>query len=194
MNRGFTVVEVLITLIIMAILLTLGTIGIRSSLVNARDAERQSDIEIIARGLEEYYKRGHPYYIAGPTKGSYPGSNTMIAMSGAGWCDTAYFKNPSQAALYSVCRRYHSEALPGVSDAALTAPDRSGPELANPWLVDQAEIPNWINTAINEGKYVYLPLTETGAHCYSDTSCPRYELYYKKEATGEKITVKSKHK
>ena len=40
MVRGFTVIEVLVTLVIMSILLGLGTVGIRASLVNGRDAER----------------------------------------------------------------------------------------------------------------------------------------------------------
>ena len=51
MNRGFTVVEILVTLVVMAIILTLGTVNLRSSLANGRDSERKSDIESITRGL-----------------------------------------------------------------------------------------------------------------------------------------------
>lgn len=193
MNRGFTVVEVLVTLVIMAILLGLGTLGIRSTLANGRDAERQADIETIARGLERFYAQGYPYYIAGVTKGSYPDSNMKIHLDGTGWCEAAYFKNADQQALYSDCRPgdgYWEEVM-GISDAAQTPPNMTGKNLWNPWLVSEADIPAWITARLNEGKYVYLPMNDNGSHCYG--GCYKYELYYKKETTGEVVTVKSKH-
>lgn len=51
-RRGFTVVELVVVMVIMAILLAIGGLAIGSSRANARDAERTSDIEILARGLE----------------------------------------------------------------------------------------------------------------------------------------------
>lgn len=194
MNRGFTVVEVLVTLVIMAILMGLGTVGLRATLANGRDAERQTDIETIARGLEVYYTRGNPFYIAGTTKGSYPGSNMKIHIDGTGWCAAAPFYNESQQALYNTCRPgdgYWSEAF-GVSDAALTPPNKTEPALWNPWLVGDAEIPARTTTELNNGNYVYMPFTANDTHCYEDT-CPKFELYYKKETTGEVVTVRSKH-
>lgn len=200
MNRGFTVVEILITLVIMTILLTLGVITVRESLAQARDAERAEDVAILARGFENYYKRGNPYYI-GPaiTKGSYPGANNMIAMDGSGWCDSAYFKNASQAALYSVCKNYMLDALPGITVAALTPPEFNNPQLTNPWLSTGSDSPTQlINTfmsdRLNEGKYVYKPMTSTNlALCYDAGNCTRFVLLYKKETTGEIVEVWSKH-
>jgi len=200
MNRGFTVVEILVTLIIMTILLTLGTVGIRSSLANARDAERADDIATIARGLEQYYKRGNQYYIGtGSTQGTYPGSNTMMSISGAGWCNTATIENSTEAAKFSVCKPYFSDALPGVTTSALTPPDRSTIGFQDPWQTPDSTtnvlITSWMQTEINAGKYIYKPMySDSYQLCYDDTNCSRYALFYKKETTGETVTVWSTHR
>jgi prepilin-type N-terminal cleavage/methylation domain-containing protein len=197
MKRGFTVVEILITLVVMAILLGLSTVGMRAMIANGNDSERANDIATIARGLEQYYDIGNPFYIPSSTKGSYPGVNMNISMDGSGWCDTAYFKNPGQAALYSVCRRYWTEALPGTSESAFTPPGMSGPAVSFPWLVGEATpvaIMNpWIMDRLNEGRYVYKPLNDDNSVCYGETTCRRYALMYKKETTGEIVTVMSRH-
>ncbi len=57
-RRGFTIVELVIVITIMAILLTLGVVNLRSAQANARDTERKTDIESIAQHLETYYTSG----------------------------------------------------------------------------------------------------------------------------------------
>ena len=59
-QNGFTLIEVLVTLVIMTLLLSLGMVALNSGRVQTRDAERKSDIETIARGLENYYNDGDP--------------------------------------------------------------------------------------------------------------------------------------
>ncbi|MES2876490.1 MAG: type II secretion system protein [Patescibacteria group bacterium] len=197
MNRGFSIVEVLVTLIVIGILLGLGTVGLRASLANARDAERQADIEVIARGLEAYYDRGNPYYIAGGTKGSYPGSNMVVSINKDGWCPGTIFPDAGQAAKYSACKDYWSDALPGVTQAALTPPGKSGKGLSNPWLQPESNplqiMMPAITAAINDGYYVYKAMSDSDQHCYDDTGCTRYALIYKKETTDEVVIVRSKH-
>lgn len=197
-KRGFTLIELMIVMIVTATLLGLGVAGFSGIQAQARDKEREADIEIIARGLEQYYKRGNPYYKGeGTTKGTYPGSNTMISIEGTGWCDTAYFKNPEQAAAYSVCKRYYSDALPGVTIAALTPPGKTSTELKHPWLTADAGsnqlITAWIQQELDAGNYVYKPMGDTDALCYGATDCRRFALFYKKETTGEVVIVRSKH-
>ena len=199
MNRGFTVVEIIITLVVMTILLSLGTVGIQGSLANARDAERAEDIGVIARGLEQYYKRGNPYYIGtGATQGTYPGADMMLSMDGTGWCPSTSTQDTTQAAKYSECRRYYSDVLPGVTDDALTPPNKTSVMLSNPRLTTGADstttlITTWMQSEIDAGKYVYKPMGTDYALCYAETTCRRFALFYKKETTGETITVWSTH-
>lgn len=55
---GFTLVELLITMTIMVILLTLAVVNLRSNQATARDEERKADVTAIAQQLETYYKSG----------------------------------------------------------------------------------------------------------------------------------------
>lgn len=54
-QRGFTLVELLVVILIMGVLLTIGTVSLRNSQIDSRDNERASDIENIGRNLETYY-------------------------------------------------------------------------------------------------------------------------------------------
>lgn len=56
-QRGFTIIELAIVMAIMAILLTLGTLGFRSYMAHARDKEREADIAAIQNYLESIYPR-----------------------------------------------------------------------------------------------------------------------------------------
>jgi prepilin-type N-terminal cleavage/methylation domain-containing protein len=58
-HRGFTIVELIIVITIMAILMTLGVVNLRNAQVNARDTERKTDISTIAKYLEVYYTSGN---------------------------------------------------------------------------------------------------------------------------------------
>ena len=81
--RGFTVVELVVVMTIMAILLTLGFVSLNSSQVNARNTERKADIDAIATGLESRYAR--PNVSANATyvnRGSYPGAFEIRHMEG----------------------------------------------------------------------------------------------------------------
>ena len=72
--RGFTIVELVVVMTIMAILLTLGVVGLNASQLNARNMKRDTDIDAIAKGLEVRYVRGNAYAVAPAyiNKGSYP--------------------------------------------------------------------------------------------------------------------------
>lgn len=57
-RRGFTIVELIITITIMGILLTLAVINVSSTQMNARDDERKADAEALSSSLEAYYGSG----------------------------------------------------------------------------------------------------------------------------------------
>lgn len=54
-RRGFTIIELVIVITIMAILLTLGVVNLRGTQASARDSERTTKAESIAQHLEAFY-------------------------------------------------------------------------------------------------------------------------------------------
>lgn len=183
MKRGFTVVEVLVTLVIISIILGLGTVGLRSTLANGRDAERKADIETIARGLEQFYDGKVP-----GKKGSYPAYNEF-------WFD-----------LHEQDKPYISY-LPGTSISAFTTPSGNGnsgrfqmmcifespsgywstqPGCESPGNEDKIE------SVIQNDVYGYEAIESNGTFCYNSSYCTSYNLYWYSEVNQKVMTVKSK--
>ena len=216
--RGFTLIEVLITLVIMVILLALGVAAMSSIEAHARDSEREQDIETIARGLELRYKLGSTYTELNgspPTEGAtvtnkpgaYPGNNEM-------WQLLWYRTIPV------------SDDLPGVSDSALKTPTGgdfnalcffypynggcdSSESGCNPSTTAdcwKAEKPIALQAAFTDGnggwkdRYIYEFIGRDGRYCSGD-ACVRFNLYWISETDktvykgipGLKV-YKSKHK
>lgn len=61
-NTGFTIVELLVTLTIMVILITLATVNLMDSLTGGRDVERESDVQNIISFQEGLYERNSASY------------------------------------------------------------------------------------------------------------------------------------
>ena len=59
---GFTIVEIVITLTIMAILVSLAAVNLRSSVLQANDQERITDITNIMSYQDSYYERNNSSY------------------------------------------------------------------------------------------------------------------------------------
>lgn len=181
MNRGFTVVEVLITLVVIGILLGLGTVGLQSTLANGRDAERKADVETIARGLEQRYSMGNPVVtsVTNPNesqKGSYPSNNEMEHMRGLDRSAQGYTPGV-------VAGGYLTQGLPGTSEASYTNP--SG---VNNWEI----LCGWACAAVENGpqisarfagqdKYLYEPLNETGTAICCCGPCSGFNIYWMSE-------------
>ncbi len=59
-QAGFTMLEILVVMIIIAVLVTLGLSSFRSAQIKSRDSKRVSDLKQVARALETYYSdKGH---------------------------------------------------------------------------------------------------------------------------------------
>lgn len=189
-GRGFTIVELVVVLTIMAILLVLVTVGLAASQKNARNAKRVSDIEAIARGLEVRYKQGNPRATesGGMTNpGQYPGSNEMLHITG--W-DRATF-TPIQ-----IVGGYLTDALPGTTTSNFIPPGATGIAfgLSCVWACDAPETPAAnavINSQTTMTTYIYEPVGKNGEFC-ANSGCVRYNLYYRDE-DGVLQTVRSEH-
>ncbi len=203
MSRGFTLIEILVTISIMVILLTLAVANLRSTQVQARDTERRNDAESIARGLEERYNLGNTTatlpagYV---NKGSYPGNNEIVHMMG---CERS--ASPEAFTPTKVQGGYLTAGLPGTTEKSLTSPGKedvvvwnvsgcedSSPHSIHPACVDScqpAENLTQINTALTAAadRYVYEPYYYDASNqkliCSGlEGGCRGFNLYWRSEA------------
>ena len=78
--RGFTVVELLVVIVVIGILSTVAAVSYRGVQRDARDSERETDIQIIMASLERFYDEN----------GHYPGGTAVTGASGG---TAGYFQN-----------------------------------------------------------------------------------------------------
>ena len=184
-RAGFTLIELLITITVMVMLIVVAVISLRSSQASARDEERKTDIETIARGLEQRYTNGNPVVTA-PSyvqKGSYPGTNEIL--HGMGWDRFGY--DPLQ-----VVGGYLTELLPGTSPANFVPPNNGTFEASCVWACQPAETQSFIDSISTPSKYIYEPIDKTGNIC-SAGDCVRFNLYYRTERDNVVHKVMSKN-
>ena len=188
--RGFTIVELVVVMTIMAILLTLGVVGLNASQLNARNMKRDTDIDAIAKGLEVRYVRGNAYAVAPAyiNKGSYPSVQEFrhaqgIAITGI---------SPTQTSMYLdqilTGTKIDNFIPPGAGDGA----DIKTTFKPVCTTACTAGVAATINTAINGSNnvYVYEPVSADGNVCVN-TECIRYNLYYLPEGASVYKTKES---
>lgn len=176
-KRGFTIVELVVVMTIMAILLTLGLVSMRRAQATARDQERSADAQAIAKGLEARYTRGNPYATATfITQGAYPSTEEFLHAE-TGTARTGITS--------SMTAPYLDVLLPGVSLNNFLPPGTSGAYSATliPMCTASgctAEDATRINSTVTAGVYVYEPIDATKKVCYN-TECVRFNIYYRLE-------------
>ncbi len=60
-NNGFTLVEVLVSIAVIALLATIATLGLNSFLAQGRDGQRSANVTSISEGLEGYFDKNGEY-------------------------------------------------------------------------------------------------------------------------------------
>lgn len=190
-RSGFTIVEILITLVVMAILLALGTYAVGTMIAQARDKERESDVTILANGLEARYNNGNSHLVASQqqTQGYYPGYNEFVYSAPGGWDWCA-----SKSAIYTPCNSTASNGMAstmvvGVTSDALIGP--TGQAIASLWGVAAASVSATITTLTSQDKYVYEANDASGNPCY-DEGCVKFNIYYRREIDNTIVKVTSK--
>lgn len=177
MRRGFTIVELIITITIMGILLTLAVVNLTSTQVNARDSERKGDAEAIVLNLESYYNNDSQdssgnFFMSG---GTYPGSSYISVTS------------------------TFARIMPDIDPKSTHAPDV---DLAEPMSLIAATNNTQTVTGIlpkpskSNDVYVYQPITASGTLCADPVvsgDCRKFNIYYYQEATNtvEQLTSKN---
>lgn len=190
-RRGFTVVELVVVMVIMAILLTLAGLSISASRANARDTQRTASVDILARGLEARYTQGKLNQAvtvapANVAPGSYPSTNEMRHIMGQ---SVAGF-TPVQ-----IANGYGPAALPGTALEAFSPPGISaytGLTLPSACTIENTTC---IGGVVTKDTYYYEPIDTDGTLCNTNTKyCVRFNLYWRRE-TGDTTlqTYRSKH-
>lgn len=182
-TRGFTIVEMTITLAIIAILLVLGLSSYSESQKSARDTERRGDAQNIAEAMERFYASGATNQSTGTTytPGDYP-SVTEAQTAG-----------------------FLADILPGL-DAASREYSFSNPSPSDHFRVDynagaptenaeSAGVLSRITSATTTDKITYQPLSFNEslgiwvACRNTNDDCRRFKLYYRTEKTINGTTL-----
>lgn len=166
-RRGFTIVELVITITIMGILLTLAVVNVNSSQLRSRDDERKADVESIAAAMESFYAVG------GNTS---TGVGRYVSTVVAGSTDSI-ISNLRDVDLKSF-------SAPGVDDPAETFVAAT----------NNNQVVGGVAPQPTFGQYVYQPLTGTGALCTNEaTECRKFNLFYRLEADNTVYKVTSRN-
>ena len=160
--------ELVITLTIMAILMTLAVVNLSSSLAKARDEERKTDVSNIIVFQEAAYNRSstRSYFTktaALPTGTTTAGNNATIE---------AWYQNIDRNNLRA----------PGVANTtySLTIAD-------NNVQTATGVLPQPTNST-----YVYQPIETDGSVCDTSGACRKFNIYYREESTGTTIMMTSR--
>lgn len=130
-GKGFTLVELLVTISILAVLMTLALISYQNIQKNARDARRKSDIVSIQSALEQYHS-DQGYYPASLPVGSLqnPGLTKKYmavipteAQTGAAYSYNAQPGGCDNAAVATFCTNYCLYANLEISSNAVNVPN-----------------------------------------------------------------------
>lgn len=206
---GFTIVELIITLVVMVILTGLSVVIIGNIQAQARDSERQQDVEAIARGLEQYYKQGNPRVPNDSSKGmgGYPGTAVIKHIQGADMCSSPDIgpmiysgftpvTPPNPPTCDSSNSPYTLQAFPGITEENI-----KGPTPDSLGLVSRYQVANK-DDALNQDAYYYEAFYPSGGSCIASLkspgsyapACSNFTLSYKKETgSQEVVTIKSRH-
>lgn len=170
-RQGFTVVELLITISIISILLSLSVVSLHNSQVNARDSERKADVENIAKHMETYYTSGTDT-LASPYK--YPATSQIA----------------DEASIRGTLRDIDELSLraPNTGDTTISLISATSNSTTMPI--------SGSSTRPTIDEYVYQPLQASGALCTSFLfqECRKFNLYYRLEADNSVQVIESQHR
>lgn len=172
MRRGFTIVELVITVTIIGILLTLAVVNMNASQINARDSERKADVEAIALSLESFFSNRPDTGSATPLSNTYIGTNRLskpLIIADLNEIDPKVLNAPNYED-----NGTQTSVIAATNTAQSTADIQPQPTIS---------------------QYVYQPLTATGSLCTNAavTVCRKFNIYYRLETTNAVQMVTSKN-
>lgn len=171
-RRGFTIVELIITITIMGILLTLAVVNVSSTQAKARDEERIADVTAISSAMETFFSVGND---TSTTLGRYP--STGITGS----------ENSIRTNLRDVDMK--SFMAPGI-----TAPLTTFIKSTNTGTLQSIQTTAGVLPQPTKDQYVYQPIDFDGSICSSGASiCRKFNIFYRLESDNLVYKVTSKN-
>lgn len=159
-RRGFTIVELIITITIMGILLTLAVVNVGTTQVKARDDARKSDIESIASNLESFY-------ISGTDNSTNFARYPSLGLIGNASVITASLRDAN----------INSFLPPGTTDVTQTFLGSTNTGTSPSIQTTASVLPQ-----PTKDQYVYQPIKSDGSVCQSsEIDCRKYNLFYRLE-------------
>lgn len=171
-RRGFTIVELIITITIMGILMTLAVVSVSSTQLKSRDDKRKSDIESIANNLESFY-------VSGTDNSTSFARYPTTAIVGSAASITASLRDADMKSFLP----------PGTTNVAVTflASTNTG---SAPAIQTTAGVTPQPTTS----QYVYQPIKSDGSVCVAaEIDCRKFNLFYRLEADNVVYKVTSKN-
>ena len=154
-RRGFTVVELIITITIMGILLLLTVVNINASQISSRDTERVGDIEAISSALESFFTVGTSTFVS---TNRYPTTDITLNYT----TTKSFLPDLDPKSLMA----------PGITDSTQTFIPATNNLQTSATVLPQPTI----------SQYVYQPLQPDGTLCGSGIiDCRKFNLYYRLE-------------
>ncbi len=171
-RRGFTVVEMIITVTIMGILLLLAVVNVNTSQVKARDDERKADVAAIAANLEAFFNTGTD----GTTSfGRYPSSALA----------------DSESSIKTALRDADMKSFlaPGETEVALSFVASTNTGTSPSIQTTAGVLPQ---PTISQ--YVYQPIKTDGSICApGNTDCRKFNIFYRLESDNTVYKITSKN-
>ena len=160
MQKGFTVVELLIVIVVIGILAALVLNTFANVQKRARDTERDTDIKAISTQLEACYNGSATSGTLCTGSTGYPSTTDMV------WGSA-------------------STILKGVDVNALTAPN--GTIISNATAASTSDTGTGLVPQPTIGNYVYEPRANAALCSAAAATCDNFRLWYMKEDGGIKV-------
>ena len=176
-DKGFTIVELMVTITVLVILTTLVVVRLSATSAGGRDRERGFDTSAIAAGLEAYYQDGSPN--GDVPKGYYPGRAEVDAAA------------PTAPPFINFLEGVPAESFVAPTEA------QSGTDFNYYNQVGTNADGSYTNaearSLLSSIPYLYQPLTRSNQNCAGYADCVKFNLYYLEEGTDTVITIRSKN-